>query len=162
MERMWIQTYSDNKCLYLSVCGVIHRCQCVMEYGARRRKVLEWLGCCGSQHRLQRHGVVEITARALFVSSCVTCCHPIRRVAACCWAAELKSGSHLKVTFRVNSTATSETTVTHNLHICLSHCLCCVCLRDLQPSDGGARRQSFIRRASSLILQRRHPGYRIL
>lgn len=122
---------SDNKCLwrYLSVCGVIHRYQCVMEYGARRRKMLGWLGWCGSQHRLQRHSVVEITARASFVSSCVTCCHPIRRVAACCWASELKSGSHLKVTFRVNSTATSETTVTHNLHICLSRCLCCVCLR---------------------------------
>lgn len=91
--------------------------------------MLGWLGWCGSQHRLQRHSVVEITARASFVSSCVTCCHPIRRVAACCWASELKSGSHLKVTFRVNSTATSETTVTHNLHICLSRCLCCVCLR---------------------------------
>lgn len=111
---------------YLSVCGVIHRYQCVMEYGAWRRKMLGWLGWCGSQHRLQRHSVVEITARASFVSSCVTCCHPIRRVAACCWASELKSGSHLKVTFRVNSTATSETTVTHNLHICLSRCLCCV------------------------------------
>lgn len=63
------------------------------------------------------------------MSSCLTCCHPIRRFAVCCVLLSvrvLKSGSHLKVTFRVNSTATSETTVTHNLHICLSHCLCCV------------------------------------
>lgn len=149
---------SDNKCLwrYLSACGVIHRYQCVMEYGARRRKMLGWLGWCGSQHRLQRHSVVEITARASFVSSCVTCCHPIRRVAACCWASELKS--HLE--------STAQLPVKQLLHIictfvCHAACVVCVCV-DLQPSDGGAHRQSFIRRASSLILQRRHPGYRIL
>lgn len=53
----------------------------------------------------------------------------------------------------------------------LSACRLCVCLFfcvwppacvDLQSGDGSADRQSFVRRAGEVILQRRHPGHRVL